>query len=415
MSKQDNPTQRAFTRRGFLRAGVGAGAIGAMGMLGSGCFRGSVNREASEAFTELPANPVAGDVSIEFAQSSDWRALCDRAISEITDLSWLKPGDSVFIKVACNSGNVHPATTSPKAVTTLVEYFQDHGAGTVYVGDQSGVASVRLLPDKRVSSTRRLMSDNGLLEAIEAPGATPHFFDDHGWDKGYFSPAADFENHWPEGIWMPRIIEEVDHIIYLTRLSTHVMAGYTAGIKVSVGWLRDDSRKHLHRDAATFFERFAEINHFAPLRDKFRFVLTLGDAALLDFGPDQGAVYQFEHPHAIASTNLVDHDSVVSALLPWLDKDMASVYDAALFYPRRSNAVNAAFVRGIWGKEASRDYTRMVPPRDISKLEHDKARHHLAILQGYRPSRINLKGKPSSLPGELLAHLEEVDGGLLVA
>lgn len=413
MSERGKPQPGKLTRRGFVSAGVGA--MSALGVFGTGCFRGKVNRDAPESFTSLPKSQAAGEVSIEFAQDDDWGALCERAITEITDLSWLKPGDSVFIKVACNSANVHPATTSPKAVTTLVEYFQDHGAGKIYVGDQSGVASVRLLPDRRVSSTRRLMSENGLLDAIESSGAIPHFFDDHGWDKGYYSPEADFENHWPEGVWLPRIIDEVDHIIYLTRLSTHVMAGYTAGIKVSVGWLRDDSRKHLHRDAATFFERYAEVNHFAPLRDKIRFVLTMGDAALLDFGPDQGAVYQFSHPHAIASRNLVDHDSVVSAMLPWLDKDMASVFDAALFYPRRSNAINAAFVRGIWGKEASRDYTRMVPPRDISKLSHDRARHHLATLQGYRPSEIQLRGYPESLPSSLLAHLEEVDGGLLVA
>ena len=408
---------RRLGRRAFMGAGLGA-----VGALATGCFRGAVNRTAPETFTSIPTSDAPGEVAIEFADRSDWRGLCERTLGEITDLSWLKPGDSVFIKVACNSSFVHPATTSPKAVTALVEFFQNQGAGQVYVGDQSGVASVRRLPDRRISSTRHLMRQNGLLEAIEAAGATPHFFDDHGWEQGYFSPTIDFETTWSEGLWLPKIIQEVDHIVYLTRLSSHVMAGYTAGIKIAVGWLRDDSREHLHRDAATFFERFAEINHVAPLRDKLRFVLTLGDAALLDFGPDQGAIYQFEHPHAIASRSLVDHDSVVASLLPWLDRDLTSVYDAALFYPRRSNAVNAAFVRATWGRESFKNYTRMVPPRDISQFTHEsrgrssaRARHHLATLQRYRPTEIRLHGNPSSLPEGLLAHLKGVDEALRIA
>ena len=39
-----------------------------------------------------------------------------------------------------------------------------------------------------------------------------------------------------------RAITEVDHLVYLPRLSSHVLTGYTHGHKIAVGWLRDDPR-----------------------------------------------------------------------------------------------------------------------------------------------------------------------------
>src|SRR5688500_14842820 len=62
-----------------------------------------------------------------------------RAAFTALDTSWLEPGDSVFVKVACNSGNRHPAVTSPNAVRAVTRALFERGAGRVLVGDQSGV------------------------------------------------------------------------------------------------------------------------------------------------------------------------------------------------------------------------------------------------------------------------------------
>jgi uncharacterized protein (DUF362 family) len=65
-----------------------------------------------------------------------------RVAEAATDFSWLSQGDVVFIKVAANSPNRYPATTSPSAVRAMVGLLQAKGAGKVMVGDKPGVQYV---------------------------------------------------------------------------------------------------------------------------------------------------------------------------------------------------------------------------------------------------------------------------------
>src|SRR2546422_10794681 len=51
---------------------------------------------------------------------------------------------------------------------------------------------------------------------------------------------------------------EADHVVYLPRVSHHTLAFATLGLKLGVGWLREDSRLELHRDADSFAEKFAQ-------------------------------------------------------------------------------------------------------------------------------------------------------------
>jgi hypothetical protein len=51
-----------------------------------------------------------------------------KALSHL-DFSWLVPGDTVFVKLSCNSGNPHPAVTSPAAVRAMVAELYARGAG----------------------------------------------------------------------------------------------------------------------------------------------------------------------------------------------------------------------------------------------------------------------------------------------
>ena len=128
--------------------------------------------------SDTPAEVLLGFYNpSDFSQPQD--ALID-GLSEV-DFSWLSRGDSVLIKVASNSGRIHPATTSPDAVRGLVATLFDHGAGRVLVADQAGVQQVRLVEgDIRFSSTEDMFRRNGLLDATLDSGAEPYFFDDHG-------------------------------------------------------------------------------------------------------------------------------------------------------------------------------------------------------------------------------------------
>lgn len=128
------------------------------------------------------------------------------------------------------------------------------------------------------------------------------------------------------------------------------MAGYSCGIKNAVGWLRDDSRGELHQQGNVFFEKIAEINHFPSIRKKLRLIVTLVDSALLDIGPDEGGRYAFDQYAGLASTSLIGHDALASALLPWLDKQTLSLYDIYSPYPGHANYWNRSVIKDFWGK-----------------------------------------------------------------
>ena len=74
---------------------------------------------------------------------------------------------------------------------------------------------------------------------------------------------------------LPNILNHVDHVVLLPRVSRHMLAGTSLGLKAAVGWLRDDSRLEFHRDAGSFFEKIAEINDTTILRQKLRMTLSV--------------------------------------------------------------------------------------------------------------------------------------------
>lgn len=363
------------------------------------------------AFLALPQAPSPGRVLLGMYSSSQMRGLCDRVVPEISDMRWLRRGDSVFVKLACNSPNPHPSVTDPEAVAEMVRFLKAQGAGRVFVGDQAGVEHVRLTRDGRVSSTRELLARNGLRDALVRAGGKVHCFDDQGWD-GYFQAEPDFESVWKQDLWLPRILEQVDHVVNLPRLGAHSLAGYTCGIKSAVGYLRDDSRLILHQRGASFYERIAEINHVRPLRDKLRMTVTLCHAALTNIGPDFGAVRRFDGCVALASASLIDHDALASALLPWLDRGHTSMFDLYSPFPDHVNYWNRGLVREAWGEQSLEAYEQITAFRLGGSVEHDAGLSHLGRLQRYRPSKIQVLRQGDSIPQSLVVHLGQAAGGL---
>ena len=175
-----------------------------------------------------------------------------RVAEATTDFSWLSRGDVVFIKPVSNSGNPYPATTSPLAVQAMVTLLREKGAGRVMVGDKSGVASVCRHGQRQWGSSRQLFTKNGLHQAALDSGAEVHYFDEAEYEA-YFSDHTEHPgSHWKGELMLPEILTRVDHVVLLPRVSRHVLAGSSLGIKAAVGWLRDDSRLELHRDARSF-------------------------------------------------------------------------------------------------------------------------------------------------------------------
>lgn len=236
------------------------------------------------------------------------------AVRAVTDLSWLGRGDSVLIKVSCNSGNVYPATTDPAALRAMIRLLQAHGAGRIVVADMSGVQAIRFRPDSLRGSSRALLHQSGLAPVAEALGAEVHAFEEAGWD-GFFAERPTAEGSWKREILLPNILRSVDHVVLMPRCSRHVLAGSTLAQKCAVGWWRHDSRLEYHHDASTFAEKTADANTLPTLREKQRLVVTSATKVMALFGPDTGRVVAPETGIVFASTDPVAHDLVS---LAWL-------------------------------------------------------------------------------------------------
>jgi uncharacterized protein (DUF362 family) len=273
----------------------------------------------------------------------DGEAAARAAVSKL-DFSWLSAGDTVLIKVASNSGHVHPAVTSPTGVKGIVAHLKELGAGRVIVADQAGVEWVRRSAAGRFSSTRERFTENGLLE-LEAHSEL-HFFDDNGFEDGYFEATLPEGHHWPRGMFLPNVLKEVDHIIYMPRLSQHILAGVTLAQKSAIGFIRDDSRHDLHNDALDFYEKYTEINYTEELRSRTRLVINVSEKIQLHGGPDVGTVYAMSPTLVLASSSLANHDAVGASLLMTLGAMVTPEAGGMTYNSGFASLFNTAFAGG---------------------------------------------------------------------
>ena len=237
-----------------------------------------------------------------------------QAAEAATDFSWLSRGDSILIKPVVNSGNAYPATTNPAGMKALIGLLKEKGAKRIIVSDMSGIQHVKLSPDKLRGSTRDLMKSCGIAQTVVEAGGELHFPEEEGWHS-FFEDGPVSGSNWKNGIMMPKIIKEVDHVVLLPRCSRHALAGATLGMKAAVGYWRTDSRLEYHHDAATFHEKTAEANTVTSLKEKLRLTLTVANKIQATFGPDKGYVVVPKIGLIFASESLVAHDMIS---LSWL-------------------------------------------------------------------------------------------------
>jgi uncharacterized protein (DUF362 family) len=263
------------------------------------------------------------------------------------------------------------------------------------------------------------MEGNGLLQAIQDGGAEPHFFDEHGFDAGYFAATLPFPAaSWKKELFLPRIVREVDHIVYLPRLSSHVIAGYTHGHKLAMGWLRDDSRHHVHYHAASFYEKYTEINYTQEIRDRLRLVLTLAESLLLHFGPDIGTIAPADPLIVIASSSLASHDALSAALLVHAN-ETASSEDELRYDRATANTMNRVFVLSLvetwtqipWGTGGADGYTTLDPHEFERGPAYDRVLRRAYAIRGGGAAAIRVVVPGEEPAPELRAALLARGGG----
>ncbi|NWG16818.1 MAG: DUF362 domain-containing protein [Chloroflexi bacterium] len=372
------------SRRDFLRL-TGAGLAGLM----SGGVRLA---SLSGARVQQAVGPNSRVLLHTFdpAATLTTQAVRDAMLS-VTDLSWLREGESVFVKVASNSNYSPPSVTSPAVLEGVVTLLKEAGAGTVYVGDMSGAQFVRHLPTETIGSTRENMRQNGLLDAAEAAGAEVFCFEEVPFESAYIPGIPQIEHHWGDDLRVAEILDRVDHIINLPRLGKHVLAGATLGMKNAVGWIGDHSRMVLHRDAATFHEKIVELNTIPQLVDKMRLTLTLVDQALTTYGPDSGYHLPLAQPVILASDDVVGHDQIALLTLLWARNQTPAEALNGDPYPAEANGLNWWFVRVYWGEEAAALY-QTLPAFDALAEPETPTYINLAweSMRGGRPEAVEV-------------------------
>ena len=332
------------------------------------------------------------------------------AAEEATDFSWLSKADIVFIKPALNSGNTYPATTSPIAIGAMIELLKEKGAGRVIVGDMSGIEHIKLSPRGFSGSSRRLMESSGMARVVRAAGAEIHFFEEAGW-KAFYEDAPAEGSYWKQGLMMPNILKEVQHIILMPRCGRHALAGSTLGLKAAVGYWRTDTRLAYHRDASTFQEKTAEGNAVETLLKKQRFVLSAADKILTTYGPDKGYVVEPKNGLIIASESVVAHDMVS---LSWLlenrhnvsrsEKNWLKDPYSSQFIVSMANRFLIVRKLGGWGPAfTSEKLTR----NDIHAIWDDRVLNHAYKVFGGIP-KVILEAANDGVPENLKKRLSEM-------
>ena len=344
--------------------------------------------------------------ALERGASDDAIIAAFRKVAEAaTDFSWLSRGDTVLIKPASNSPKRYPATTSPISIRAMVALLRERGAGHVIVADKPGVQYVYQDKKYQRGSSREIMTINGLHQAALESGAKVHYFDEAGYDA-YFGDRTEHTSNWRGELVLPNILNQVDHVILLPRVSRHVLAGTTLGLKAAVGWLRDDNRLELHRDAKSFFEKTAEINDAKVLRQKLRLVLTVATKIQTTFGPDRGFAAEPDPGLIFGSDSLLAHDMISLGWLLWNREyatpkgQIAWHRDPYLSFP---GTFNRLFVGYIWGvRQLLKSETYGTVP--IRSVRTDPVISQAATIWGGVP-RLNLEDVGGDLDANIRTYL----------
>jgi uncharacterized protein (DUF362 family) len=385
--------RQGTSRREFIKGSAAAVAAASLSRPG----------QAEPRSAEVWLGGVAPDADAA-SMSSAVRAVAEAS----TDFSWLAKGDSVAIKPAWNSGNPYPYTTHPVGVAAMVALLKERGAGRVIVTDQAGVEHVRHTESGLSGSSRELWAEHGFYEPATAVGAEVVFFEEDGFDD-HFLEATPPGWHWERGVWLPKVLADVDHLIDMPRVGSHILAGVSLGLKSAVGWLRDDSRKELHRDADTFFEKVAEISATKAVKSRLRLTLSVAHRVLTTFGPDRGYVATPSSGLVIASTDLPAHDTAATAWYLWSHRHATPEEEKARD-PKRFPAatLNQRFVGHTWGEEAGAA-TGQLPRPELARAKDDLTIARAAELWGGFPD-IRWRTAHGEVPAAIVDELTTLVG-----
>jgi uncharacterized protein (DUF362 family) len=250
----------------------------------------------------------------------------------------LKKTDKILIKPNMNTGDEWPrGGTDYRFLEALIQILQDEGYGNLAVGDSCGPwgPTARVFPMLRFD------------EVCKRTGVPFIDFDKTKW-MHVTNANAEYLGKFGGGdgtVGYPEPFRKFDKIIYQPIMKTHVTAGFTMALKLSVGILhRDDRGNQLHNLNHIFNKQaVAEIN--IPIKPDL--VIMDGRRSLIAGGPSHGE--EIAPGFIVASGCQVANDVVgVEILQEWYPASPNMIQMYVWHNPQISQAVKVGcgYARG---------------------------------------------------------------------
>jgi uncharacterized protein (DUF362 family) len=224
----------------------------------------------------------------------------EQAISLIGGMDVLCKGveGDILIKPNCNTDDPYPRDTHPDTIRTIADMILATGFphDRIVVGEISG--RYRGLP------TRYTLENLGIKGVADELGLRVCCFDEEEW----VTVKPPESKAWPDGIKIPRQVNEADRVILTPILRSHSNAVFTMSLKLAVGMIDAVSREWLH-DGRDFMEKMVELN-LAYSAD-----MVVADATRVYTGSSRNFRNVAEPGVIIAGSNRVATDAVCAALL----------------------------------------------------------------------------------------------------
>lgn len=304
-----------LSRRDFLRL-LGSAGVGSLVALSAGRPLRLFAQEAGQVPVALVA-VAAGATARELEEA------IQRAVLASDSLGWLEPGQTVLLKVASDTASPHPHSTHPAAIRAVGRLLKDHKAGKILVGDQGGLGEgIFHSAGFEMGRTGAFFEANGISQAARDIGARLVAFE----KRAFVRVKPNGLKLWKDGFRVPKLLGEVDHIVSLPRVSSHVLTGESSALENAVGFLSTADRLELYTDRKNLHARIAELQ-FA-LSPKLRLhVLAAVEKVPATGGPGWGHLQELGGSLVVSTPQVVAADAMGLALLklarsktPWAEK-----------------------------------------------------------------------------------------------
>ncbi len=181
--------------------------------------------------------------------------------------------DKVLIKINLNTALPYPASTNLNALEVVVDLLISMGITNIIVGD---CASNSALPTRKVFIKKKI---TGRLNHKVGYSC----FDEGEWVK------VNIEGLFLKDVVVPKIIYDVDKIIYLANVKSHRLADFSMSMKLAVGFMHPLQRVPLHK--SNLQEKVAELS----LAVQPDLIILDGMFPFISGGPNKGKVVKGNH------------------------------------------------------------------------------------------------------------------------